>query len=186
MGRLIGLALLLAILFCTLALLLYAPGDAEGEPSASPVRPVAPCATISAHRFNAALKTRVRLGGRHPGQWAHRPVCVRPDYRRVQAQNKRLRRACQNRAGTVAQNLCWIRRAARRWHQNYDNMVRVAWCESTMGQNVGNHHIGLFQFLQSTFNSTPYRGRPAAHPKWNSLAAAWMWAHGRRGEWECR
>jgi hypothetical protein len=65
-------------------------------------------------------------------------------------------------------------------------MVRVAWCESTMGQNVGSHHVGLFQFLRTTFNSTPYRGHRAEDPKWNALAAAWMWSVGRRGEWECQ
>jgi hypothetical protein len=44
---------------------------------------------------------------------------------------------------------------------------------------------GLFQFLGSTWRSTPYGRFSVWSPYASSLAAGWMHAHGRGGEWVC-
>jgi len=45
---------------------------------------------------------------------------------------------------------------------------------------------GLFQFLPSTWASTPFADFSVWSPYANALAAGWMQAHGRGGEWACR
>jgi len=45
---------------------------------------------------------------------------------------------------------------------------------------------GLFQFLGSTWRSTPFARFSVWSPYANALAAGWMHAHGRGGEWVCR
>jgi hypothetical protein len=78
--------------------------------------------------------------------------------------------------------------AARRWHQSYRFMKGIAWCESRLNpyaRNASSGASGLFQFLWSTFRSTPYGGHSIWYARWNALAAGWMFAHGRRGEWAC-
>lgn len=101
-------------------------------------------------------------------------------------------RSCEER---VARKQCsqtrvvpCIRRAALRHRQPFRDLLRVARCESgldpyAVGFEV---HHGLFQFLPSTFASTPYAGRSIMSAKWNALAAAWAWKVGRRGEWACQ
>jgi len=44
---------------------------------------------------------------------------------------------------------------------------------------------GLFQFLPGTFASTPYARESIWSPYANAMAAGWMHAHGRGGEWDC-
>ena len=82
-----------------------------------------------------------------------------------------------------------IRYAALRYRQSFTDMMRVARCESGLNPYaVGFRiHRGLFQFnYPGTWNTTPYAGRNPFSAKWNSLAAAWTWSQGRRGEWQCR
>ena len=51
----------------------------------------------------------------------------------------------------------------------------------------GEHATGLYQFLPSTFASTPFGGFSIYNPLAQALAAGWMHAHGRGGEWStCR
>ena len=45
---------------------------------------------------------------------------------------------------------------------------------------------GLFQFLPSTWASTPYAQLSIWSPYANALAAGWMHTHGRGGEWSCQ
>jgi hypothetical protein len=45
---------------------------------------------------------------------------------------------------------------------------------------------GLFQFLGSTWRSTPFARFSVWSPYANALAAGWMHAEGRGGEWSCR
>lgn len=45
---------------------------------------------------------------------------------------------------------------------------------------------GLFQFLGSTWRSTPYARFSVWSPYANALAAGWMHEQGRGGEWACR
>ena len=81
-----------------------------------------------------------------------------------------------------------IHRAADRYNQNGDAMVRVARCESNLDPYAVNRagpYYGLFQFLKSTWKTTPYKDEDIFDPKANALAAAWMWKQGRRNEWAC-
>jgi hypothetical protein len=47
----------------------------------------------------------------------------------------------------------------------------------------GEHATGLYQFLPSTFRSTPYGHLDIYSPYVQSMAAGWMFAHGRAREW---
>lgn len=95
----------------------------------------------------------------------------------------RLRHRCNHSVAAC------IDRAAH-LHRVSASMLRGrAWCESRFdpaAYNNGTGASGLFQFLPSTFNSTPYARRGSVwSAKWNALAAAWMQRVGRGGEWVC-
>jgi hypothetical protein len=45
---------------------------------------------------------------------------------------------------------------------------------------------GLFQFMRGTWQSTPYANQSIWSPYASALAAGWMHAHGRGGEWACQ
>ncbi len=45
---------------------------------------------------------------------------------------------------------------------------------------------GLFQFIRSTWKSTPYGDEDVFDPEANANAAAWMWSEGRKSEWVCQ
>ena len=78
--------------------------------------------------------------------------------------------------------------AADRYRQPRADMLRVAECESNLDPYAVNPSgsYGLFQFVTSTWNSTPYADRDIFDPRANANAAAWMWSVGRRAEWVCR
>ena len=81
-----------------------------------------------------------------------------------------------------------IHRAADRYNQNGDAMVKVARCESNLDPyavSPDRRYHGLFQFLRSTFRDTPYGNEDIYDPKANALAAAWKWERGERNEWVC-
>jgi hypothetical protein len=68
---------------------------------------------------------------------------------------------------------------------------RKARCEtggtfSPSARNRASGAAGLFQFLPSTWRSTPFRRFSVWSPYANALAAGWMHAEGRGGEWSCR
>jgi hypothetical protein len=69
-----------------------------------------------------------------------------------------------------------------------ETLWRRAGCESHYSASAKNASgaSGLFQFLPSTFASTPYGRLSLWSPYANALAAGWMNAHGRGGEWSCR
>jgi hypothetical protein len=110
---------------------------------------------------------------------------------------------CRTRecARRVASERCSQRRprscihfAALRWSVSWTMLRRKAWCETggtfspyawnpkTVG---GEHATGLFQFLPSTFSSTPYARRSITSARYSSLAAGWMHHVGRGIEWAC-
>jgi hypothetical protein len=64
---------------------------------------------------------------------------------------------------------------------------RKAECESHLSPVAHNSSgaSGLFQFLPSTWRSTPFGGLSIWSPYANAMAAGWMHAHGRGGEWVC-
>ena len=81
-----------------------------------------------------------------------------------------------------------IREAAATHGQDPQAMIRVARCESGLNPSAvgGGIYFGLFQFVPSTFEATPY-GDGDIFDAWaNANAAGWMWAEGRKGEWVCQ
>jgi uncharacterized protein YraI len=79
--------------------------------------------------------------------------------------------------------------AADRYGQSRSDMLRVAKCESVLDPNALNPYSnasGLFQFLPSTWATTPYADQDIFDPVANANAAGWMWSVGRRNEWVCQ
>jgi uncharacterized protein YraI len=78
--------------------------------------------------------------------------------------------------------------AADRFDQSRSDMLRVAECESNLDPYAVNPSgsYGLFQFIRSTWESTPYGNRDIFDPEANANAAAWMWSEGRKSEWVCQ
>jgi uncharacterized protein YraI len=79
--------------------------------------------------------------------------------------------------------------AADAYGQSREDMLRVATCESGLDPNQVTPPYdasGLFQFLPSTWASTPYADEDIFDPVANANAAAWMWSVGRRNEWVCQ
>ncbi|MGI8404202.1 MAG: SH3 domain-containing protein [Thermomicrobiales bacterium] len=79
--------------------------------------------------------------------------------------------------------------AADKYGQPREDMLRVAMCESNLDPgavNPASGTSGLFQFMPSTFASTPFAGENIFDPYANANAAGWMWSVGRRNEWECQ
>jgi soluble lytic murein transglycosylase-like protein len=78
--------------------------------------------------------------------------------------------------------------AATAYGVDEGTLRRKAWCESHYYPGARNPSgaSGLYQFLPSTFSSTPYRRFSIWSPYANALAAGWMHAHGRGGEWVCQ
>ena len=78
--------------------------------------------------------------------------------------------------------------AADRYGQDRADMLRVAECESALDPYAvhPSGSYGLFQFIRSTWESTPYGDQSMFNPSANANAAAWMWSQGRRSEWVCK
>jgi uncharacterized protein YraI len=78
--------------------------------------------------------------------------------------------------------------AADRYDQSRSDMLRVAECESNLDPYAVNPSgsYGLFQFIRSTWESTPYGNKNIFDPVANANAAAWMWSEGRKSEWVCQ
>lgn len=89
---------------------------------------------------------------------------------------------------TTDQIIQIIYAAADRYGQPREDMLRVARCESNLDPNAVNPagSYGLFQFVPSTWASTPYAGYDIFDPWASANAAGWMWSQGRRGEWVCQ
>jgi hypothetical protein len=119
---------------------------------------------------------QIRFQGVGPERWAqrwrreHRAVL---QLRRVLAHRGSTSEAIELAAATYGSAATLWRRARCESHYN-------PWARSSSGA------AGLFQFLPSTFRSTPYAGLSIWSPYANALAAGWMIAHGRDGEWACR
>jgi hypothetical protein len=89
---------------------------------------------------------------------------------------------------TEAEMIALIDEAAAAFGQPREDMLRVARCESGLNPNAVNPtgSYGLFQFVATTWASTPYAAYSAFDPWASANAAAWMWSVGRRGEWVCQ
>jgi hypothetical protein len=95
---------------------------------------------------------------------------------------------CKNRY-SEKEILAFIRKAAKKYGQSKKAMERVARCESVLDPcavNRSGPYYGLYQFLKSTWKTTPYKNRSIWDPKAQALATAWMWKKGRKNEWACK
>ena len=82
---------------------------------------------------------------------------------------------------------CFIRRAARHFHQSRKRAYYIAWRESRYDWHATNGSsgaAGLYQFMRGTWRHTPYRKHSRYSPRWAPLAAMWMWAHGGYSHWQ--
>jgi hypothetical protein len=87
------------------------------------------------------------------------------------------------------QILGYISKAATKYHQSRSAMERVARCESNLDPCAINRqgpYYGLYQFLKSTWKTTPYGNESIFDPEAQALAAGWMWSEGRKNEWACQ
>lgn len=146
---------------------------AAEDPPAEPVPPVTvtlPSATVTVDRL---------AGGQTAAYWR------RQDHN-ARAQIRRLKRVLATN-GSVREAIGLACTA----YGHCADLWRKARCEtggtfSARAYNPGSQASGLFQFLPSTWASTPY-GRFSVWSAYaNALAAGWMHAHGRGGEWACR
>lgn len=100
-----------------------------------------------------------------------------------------LARRCRSGRWTEREVERFIERAAKRYNQSEKAMLRVARCESNLDPcavNRSGPYYGLYQFLESTWKTTPYKRDDIFDPKAQALAAAWMWKQGRKNEWACQ
>lgn len=70
-----------------------------------------------------------------------------------------------------------------------ETLIRKGRCETTDWLHLTNATSGArgpWQFLPSTWATTPLAGFSPYDPLAAALAAAWMHAHGRGGEWACQ
>jgi hypothetical protein len=70
-----------------------------------------------------------------------------------------------------------------------DWCLRVAKCESGYNPNAYNAagpYYGLFQFLMSTFQNTPYGNQNIYDPYYNAAAAGWKYSVSGGGAWGCK
>lgn len=110
------------------------------------------------------------------------------DRRRKKGKGERKDRRCKNRH-SEQEILRFIAKAAKKYGQSKKVMERVARCESALDPcavNRSGPYYGLFQFLKSTWKTTPYKNRSIWDPEAQALATAWMWKQGRKNEWACQ
>lgn len=110
----------------------------------------------------------------------------RKEKRLRQESQQQLRQVVAQRVGSVHHI---IEVGAAAYGQSYPTLLRKANCESHLwpyARNRSSGASGLFQFLPSTWRSTPF-GRFSIWSPWaQALAASWMHSHLRGGEWACR
>jgi hypothetical protein len=108
--------------------------------------------------------------------------------RRKKGENKDKDGRCKSRHGEN-EVLKFIAKAAKKYGQSKKAMERVARCESDLDPcavNRSGPYYGVYQFLKSTWKTTPYKNRSIWDPEAQALAAAWMWKQGRKDEWACK
>jgi hypothetical protein len=94
--------------------------------------------------------------------------------------------SCYRQQGRDRVARCFIARAAAHFRQQKSQAFYIAWRESRYNwraTNPSSGTAGLYQFARQTWRSTPYRHHSPYNPRWASLAAMWMWAHGGYSHW---
>lgn len=140
---------------------------------------------------------QIKFRGHGPEFWYNRAVHRTRQVRAAKAKNRALIRALRDRQRIIVSQpnvRVAIEVASIVYGQSYGDMLRVAQCESLLDPKArntqpiynGEHATGLFQFIPSTWASTPFAAFDIYNGWVNALAAGWMWSVGRRGEWACQ
>lgn len=153
---------------------------------------------FSAKVWNRKLWERGKPSGRVIAAQRHRLHCAAsPSHRKAMQRTWRQDKAAyfKHREKKMLWGSCshsgpvgdCIHGAAVTYGASESWMRAVSYCESTWNRFAANPSgaTGLFQFMPSTWASTPYGGRDIYSVKWQSLAGAWMYSNGRSGEWVC-
>jgi len=135
---------------------------------------------------------QVRFNGAGPERWAQRYRHARAELRaskaRVAELELELRR--QRRLVLSSPHVVEAINLACATFGHCSTLWRKAKCETggTFSPRAYNSSgaSGLFQFLRSTWLSTPFARFSVWSPYANALAAGWMHEQGRGGEWACR
>lgn len=119
--------------------------------------------------------------------WASRAVQARKDANARAKTVKRLRKTI-NHNSTISEcvTLATIAYPSFTKARAWKIIHRESWTSGKQyAKNKHSTASGLYQFLTSTFASTPYgkAGMSIWSPCASSLAAGWMHQHGRGGEW---
>lgn len=150
------------------------------------------------------------VDGKTAAEWRGRALDYRQRWKlekrannRHAAQVRRLRRALRHKPSSLEA----LRLAAIAYNVPFSTLYRKASCESTgrkpasppsnrtldpLADNPTSTASGLLQFLYhpsgrgSTWHTTPYAAESVWSPYANALAAGFMHANGRAGEWVCR
>ena len=96
-------------------------------------------------------------------------------------------KSCWRHHSRTQVSRCFIRRAARHFHQSLSQAYYIAHRESRYNYRVTNPSsgtAGLYQFARTTWQSTPYGKKSPYNPRWAALGAMWMWAHGGIHHWD--
>lgn len=190
----IGWALLIGLVL--LAVMYEEPAHgSQGVPKVQHLRDVIPgpkpCTKYSPGDFNKLLKLRYEISGKKPAKWAHRPVCVRPHVRRLQAQLNKLKAACKQRGDPGCRWLrSWNQLSAydRTWTQRISSCeVRKVWPDLIAAAQFsdGNGYYGAFQWLISTWRSAGGSGSPVT-ASWHEQAVravAWRNRTSSASQW---
>lgn len=122
------------------------------------------------------------------------PATIRPEKDKpVRRQSARKARVVSRRttSGIRSGNGDWYKvivLAAKKYGVSASDLYRVMMCESNGNQRAYNASgaSGLFQFMPSTWRSTPYGSYSIWNGEKQCYAAAWMFSQGRKSEWVCR
>jgi len=195
----VTVSLLLTAGLCTLVL----TGASNGQEGVARITPI---------RTTQVKTVRTTYQGKDIRWWSTRAVANRKEANAARREIKRLRRsmllnlsieesvllATTAYPSVVECHRSWCPRftEARAWclirHESWDGTkASLLDFKPTRAVNrtaIGNEHAtGLFQFLPSTFRSTPFGRYNILSAYAQAMAAGWMHAHGRGAEWStCR
>ena len=119
--------------------------------------------------------------------WARHAVQARKDANARAVVISRLRRSKLRRFEPPYEHAA--RLAAIAYGVDAGTLIRKGRCESvrwTQFRNLSSGAVGPWQFLRSTWASTPFAAFSPFDPDAAALAAAWMHRMGRGSEWSCR
>ena len=134
------------------------------------------CATLAFALILTLTTTNAAAGGKPTEPCANR-LCTKDKPRAT---------SCWSLHGRTKVARCFIKRAARHYHQPLSQAYYIAHRESRYNWRVTNRSsgaAGLYQFMPRTWHNTPYHKHSPYHPRWAALAAMWMWAHGGYHHW---